>query len=458
MIAVAGALCLFGIVALGVLATGAIYMLDGLLRQGRYAAFSLALALCCAAFSSAGVWVVSVLSGLLLVGQSAFYCYFALSTLLRSRRDAPALLGAAPLVTLLVAAKDESAVIEGSLRTWAELDYPRGRLELVIVDDGSTDDTAARVSSLAPSLTHDLRVLRHAASGGKARRLNEVVRELDSEFVLILDADHWVEPDLIRRMLARFTRAPDVACVQVASRPRNAPQNFLTKMQAIEYTFRCHGIYPGKPIGLFLGSGGMFRRSAFTAVNGFCEDMLTEDAEISYRLYDAGFCIAYDDHLETHDLAPATLESFISQRRRWMQGLWQAMITHFDVRKPLGRGGFRAHFIQSTLEGVCALCLCVLVAYFALDQFGLARFHALAPINAMLGSCALGFAVGCFRARRLFDLLYLPLIPVYVILHAVPMARALIDSYVLGKPLVWVKTERSAAGVNAHERLREATR
>jgi cellulose synthase/poly-beta-1,6-N-acetylglucosamine synthase-like glycosyltransferase len=293
---------------------------------------------------------------------------------------------------------------------------------------------------------HRIRVVQHAASGGKARRLNEVTNELSSELVLFLDADHQVEPDLVRRMVALLDGKPDVACVQVASSARNADENLLTKLLEMEYLFRCYALYSGKQVAMFVGSGGMVRRAALREIGGFDPAMLTEDVEMSYRLYRAGYRVVYEDSLCTYDLAASTFKNFFFQRHRWMSGLWQAMALHrHEAERRVQLGRVRAYYVQFCLDGFGALCLCVLMMYFALSVVGLLTFPATAVIAYMLVACGISFSVGCLRGGQPGKLLYLPLVPIYIIAHTIPMSWALIDSFLLAKPLSWVKTERRVA-------------
>jgi cellulose synthase/poly-beta-1,6-N-acetylglucosamine synthase-like glycosyltransferase len=190
----------------------------------------------------------------------------------------------------------------------------------------------------------------------------------------------------------------------------------------------------------------MFERRALLQVGCFDADMLTEDAEISYRLYEHGKRILYDDSLSTHDLAPVNFRNFFNQRHRWMQGLWQAMLAHLARRQDRRLSGrLGAYFVQFTFDGFGALCLCWLEALIALSALGLVALPAalVIPVYALLLSSGFALSVGALRSRRPLNLLLLPLLPGYIVLHTIPMAWALVDSYVLKKPLVWVKTERS---------------
>jgi cellulose synthase/poly-beta-1,6-N-acetylglucosamine synthase-like glycosyltransferase len=441
--AATGALVVLGALSALLFASALAYAAFGLRRQRRYAATAMTLLAFAAAFTPLGIWVVCVIGGAVVVAQASCYLYFAARTLLRRRPPERALAGPLPSVAVIVAARDESAVIADTLLSLDELDYPRELLEIVVIDDGSSDRTDALAAAVQGRARHRMSVRRHGISGGKARRLNEATAELSSELVLFLDADHQVEPDLIRGMVALLDGRPDVACVQVASSARNADENLLTKLLEMEYLFRCHSLYSGKQVAMFVGSGGMVRRAALERVGGFDPEMLTEDVEMSYRLYRAGHRIVYDDSLTTYDLAASTFKSFFTQRLRWMRGLWQAMALHRHERRA-GLGRVRAYYLQFCLDGFGALCLCLLMMYFTVAWFGLIAFPATAVILYMLASCALSFSLGCVRGGQPGKLLYLPLVPVYIVVHTIPMSWALIDSFLLRRPLTWVKTERAA--------------
>ena len=458
---ISGAVLALGAASLVVFALSALYMLNGLRRQARYLSLLAALGVIALTLTHFGGLALALVCSVVVLAQAASYTYFAARTALRRARPVHVWSRELPRVAVVITARDESAIIDATLCSLDTLDYPRELLQLVLIDDGSTDTMGEIARARAALMRHRLRIVSHASSGGKAQRLNEAILALDSEYVLVLDADHWVEPDLLPRMLAGFEHGPDVACVQAASAVRNAGTNLLTKLLEMEYQFRCKGVYPGKRVGIFLGSGGMFERRALLQVGCFDADMLTEDTEISYRLYEHGKRILYDDRLCTHDLAPANFRNFFNQRHRWMQGLWQAMLAHLARREDrrLSRR-LGAYFVQFTFDGFGALCLCWLEALVALGAAGLVAVPAalVIPVHALLLSSGFAFSVGAVRGRRPLNLLLLPLLPAYIVLHTIPMAWALVDSYVLKKPLVWVKTERGASDGTATAPEREPER
>lgn len=421
------------------------YMLGGLWQRRRYLSCALAALGIGAALTPAGARALAFACSAVVMTNALCYVYFAARALRRPRRPLRPITEPYPFVSVIIPAKDEATVIDETLASLDGIDYPADRLELIVIDDGSTDDTAGRARSRAAELRHALRVERHETCAGKARRLNEVLPSTRGELVLILDADHTVPPNVVRDLVARCMQSPDIACVQSASAVRNGAQGLLTRALEMEYLFRCRGIYPGKRLGIFVGSGGMFRREALLDAGGFDPDMLTEDVELSYRLYARGQRIEYEDRVCTTELAVGDFRNFFNQRHRWMRGLWQALLAHrHELESSAEARRTKNHFLQFTADGFGALCMSVLEVYFLFGRLGLPSGPVALPLALMLVSCSFAFGVGFARGGRLGLVLWLPLVPLYMVLHGIPMAWALIDSYVLGKPVVWVKTERTS--------------
>ena len=440
------AIVLLGLCSFAVVVAAVGYAFDQLVRRRRYLTLGASAIVVASCFTGPGAWVIGVACAAVVCGQAICYVYFTARTVLRSRRSQPAWDGPLPTIAVVIPAHNESGVIEDTLISLDALEYPRALLEIVLVDDGSTDTTLAIATRTAATMRYRTRVVHCDRSAGKAYRLNEVVPELDVEFVLVLDADHWVPPDLLHRMLGCFAGRADVACVQVASAVRNGGNGLLPKMLELEYLCRCRAVYPGKAMGVFVGSGGLFRRSALLEVGGFDPAMLTEDFELSYRLYATGKQIVYEDGAQSRDLAPDTFSRFFRQRHRWMRGLWQAMLLHVGTQSDASLARARLYFVQFTLDGFGVLCLCFLEIELAFARPVALALLARASVSLMLASCMAASAVGIVRGGRWRDLVYLPLTPFYLIAHSVPMAWALIDNYLLAKPFVWVKTERGSDG------------
>lgn len=434
---------ILGFLSLLVILGPQLYMMEVLFRRKQFLMLILCAALVAAMFVQPVVWIVSLFCAIIVLGNTFCYLWFSGRALFRSKTRMASLPDPLPAVAVIITAKDEETVIRQTLESVAAMDYPQDKLEIILVDDGSRDGTYECALQLKKKIKN-LRIVHHLHSQGKAKALNEMFSTLEHEFVLLLDADHLSDPDLVRHMLGLF-KEDNVACVQVASMIRNGNTNLLTRALELEYLFRCHSIYPGKSMGIFVGSGGMFRRKDVLEAGGFDPHMLTEDVEVSYRLYKNGKRIVYDDRAATYDLAAVGFRNFYNQRYRWMRGLWSALFKHLGHKR--GKelpGRLKFYFIQFTLDGFGALCLCVLQMYYFLDLAGFVQFDFPFAVYGMSLACLFIFGVAFGRAGKISAYRHLALFSFYMVAHTIPTMIALIDSYILKKPQLWVKTDRSA--------------
>lgn len=265
-----------------------------------------------------------------------------------------------PFVSLLVAAKNEEAVIGSLVKTLCSLDYPTSRYELWVVDDNSSDRTPA----LLDQLTHDyqqLRVVRRSpgAGGGKSGALNQVWSRAQGEIVGVFDADARVSKDLLRRVLPLFERS-QVGAVQVRKailqieEPENPnADNFWVQGQAPEMAldsyFQQQRLAIGG-IGELRGNGQFVRRTALESCGGWNEETITDDLDLSFRL-----------HLDHWDidflLYPAVQEEGVTraiglwhQRNRWAEGGYQR---YFDYWRLIARNRMKP---RKTID-LLAFCL-----------------------------------------------------------------------------------------------------
>jgi 1,2-diacylglycerol 3-beta-glucosyltransferase len=268
--------------------------------------------------------------------------------LLRARpRDVPEPLSlddfdAAPFVSLVVAAKNEAAVIGNLVENMCRVDYPSCRYELWVIDDDSADETPVLLDELALEY-EQLRVFHRAAGagGGKSGALNQVLPLTKGEIIAVFDADAQIPPDLLRRVLPLFD-PEEVGAVQVRKAIANTSTNFLTRSQAAEMAldsyFQQQRIAIGG-MGELRGNGQFIRRSALLRCGGFNEETITDDLDLTFRL-----------HLDNWDidflLDPAVDEEGVTrvpalwhQRNRWAEGGYQRYLDYWFplVRGRLGR-------------------------------------------------------------------------------------------------------------------------
>jgi cellulose synthase/poly-beta-1,6-N-acetylglucosamine synthase-like glycosyltransferase/peptidoglycan/xylan/chitin deacetylase (PgdA/CDA1 family)/spore germination protein YaaH len=244
----------------------------------------------------------------------------------RRRTFDPAFL---PSVSVLVAAFNEEPVIARTVRSVLASDYPD--LEVIVVDDGSTDGTAAAVDAEFAGEPR-VRLLRQP-NGGKASALNRALTVARGEVLVAFDADTMVAPDAVR-LLARHFEDPQVAAVAGNVKVGNRV-NAFTIWQSIEYISsqnldrRANAMLNG--VTVVHGAIGAWRRSAVVDAGGYLPDTLAEDMELTWRLRRAGWRITADLAPVGRTEAPATVGQFLRQRHRWAFGSLQVLWKHRGV-------------------------------------------------------------------------------------------------------------------------------
>ena len=265
---------------------------------------------------------------------------------------------ALPRVTVLIPAHNEEGVIADTLRAACEIDYPS--YEVVLVDDGSTDDTVGRAMPFVGA--GRVRLVRKHVNEGKALALNDALPLVTGEIVLTLDADAAPDPDILHRIVPHF-RSARVAAVTGNPRVRNA-DNFLARLQAIEFSSIVSLLRRSQRIwGRIVTVSGVvaaFRRSAIFDVGGFSPNMPTEDIELTWKLQKRFYDVRYEPRAIVWMTVPTTVRGLYKQRLRWARGLMQVFHKHADVMLHWKFRRMWPVFIESALSIVWALCFVVL--------------------------------------------------------------------------------------------------
>ncbi|MDX1779740.1 MAG: glycosyltransferase [Thalassovita sp.] len=231
-----------------------------------------------------------------------------------------------PAVTVIIPAFNEATTIERSIRSALESDYPN--FEVVVIDDGSTDDTASLV---VDNFLSDPRVsLWSGANHGKWFAENLAMGVSETPIVIVVDADTLIAPDAIRLLVQPFKdeRVGAVAgTVEIGNR-----DNFLTACQVIEYLHTQHVIRRAyetfNGIIVVPGAIGAWRMSAIRRAGGVSGETVTEDADLTVAVHRAGYRVAYQPTARSYTEAPNTVHGFLRQRLRWSFGMFQVSWKH----------------------------------------------------------------------------------------------------------------------------------
>ena len=255
----------------------------------------------------------------------------------------PPVLDALPAVDVVVAARDEQAVITRLVERLAALRYPEGQLTLWVIDDGSSDRTPALLAELQTRFPR-LRVLRREpnAGGGKSGALNLVMQQLQGRWLLVLDADAELETDTLERLIP-YAESGGWAAVQLRKAVVNPSVNWLTRAQAMEMaldTVIQEGRLSSSGVAELRGNGQLLRRDAVERCGGFNEDTVTDDLDLSFRLLLAGESTGVLWDPPVREEAVLTLRALLRQRQRWAEGGLQRFFDYWPglVAGPLGVG------------------------------------------------------------------------------------------------------------------------
>ncbi len=237
-----------------------------------------------------------------------------------------------PSLSVLVPCHNEERVVASILEALLKVDYPAAKMTIVPVNDRSTDRTKEIVDRFGAAFPDQVRPL-HRTSGkpGKAAALQDAIRTVSDDVILIFDADYLPGRDLIKRLAAPFLD-PQIGAVMGRVVPVNTPRNLLTRLLDLE---RAGGYQVDQQARLNLhliaqygGTVGGVRMSALNAVGGWRDDSLAEDTDITFRLVLGGWKIAYSNRYECYEEVPETWPTRIKQIQRWAKGHTDAAVRY----------------------------------------------------------------------------------------------------------------------------------
>lgn len=255
---------------------------------------------------------------------------FILVTLLsKPARDARArrLHAATPSAAVIVPCWNEAATLGATCESLLALHYPKDKLEIFLVDDGSTDDTATAMARFA--MHPQVRII-SKENGGKHTALNAAISATSAELIGCLDADSFVEPDALNHIVACFND-PQVAAT-TAAMSVHRPKNFLQHMQNAEYIFGItlrHSFASVNGLYVTPGPFSFYRKSVLDTLGGFRYGHQTEDMEMALRIQHAGYKIENAPRARVYTQAPETLSKLVKQRTRWTSGFLRNILGEY---------------------------------------------------------------------------------------------------------------------------------
>ena len=270
------------------------------------------------------LWAFMVVATALVVIRTLIVIYLAY----RFRRSAP--VDFAEPASIVIAAYNEGKVIAATLQSLLKTDY-QGELEVIVIDDGSGDDTTAEVEKIAAT---DARVrLIRQDNRGKARALQRGIATAKHKLIVFIDADTHCQRHTLRHLLAPFGN-PDIGGVSGHAKVGNL-RSFIARCQSLEYTvgfnldrraytrWNCITVLPG--------AISAIRKTAIDRAGGLSLDTLAEDTDLTLNLHKQRLRIVYVPAAVAWTEAPETVRALSRQRFRWAYGTLQCLWKHRDM-------------------------------------------------------------------------------------------------------------------------------
>src|SRR3989344_5309866 len=229
-----------------------------------------------------------------------------------------------PSVSMLVPCFNEERTLASTIDSLLAMQYPEEKLEIVVIDDGSSDGTATIAEEYAKKYPAQVSFLKKR-NGGKYTALNLGIERSEGELIGCLDADSFAAPDALMEAVKMVGNDPTAMAITPAMQVYK-PRTMLELMQSVEYTF---GIFYKKmfdnlsAINVLPGPFSMYKREVFNKIGVFRHAHNTEDMEIAFRMHQNGLRIVNAHTAYVYTTVPQTVRTLLKQRTRWSQGFLQ---------------------------------------------------------------------------------------------------------------------------------------
>ncbi len=235
-----------------------------------------------------------------------------------------------PSVTVIVPCYNEESTVIKTVESLLSLDYPKDKLQILIVNDGSTDNTLDIV--LSRFKNHEQIKIHHKENGGKHSALNFAISHAETELISCLDADSFVEKETLKRMIPFFENRETMAVIP--SVKIWEPKSILQHIQKVEYSW---GIFLRRLLSslnaLYVTPGpfSIFRTKVFKELGGYKHAHHTEDMEMAMRMQKNGYKIVNSHSAFVYTVGPEKLKGLYKQRVRWTYGFLNNVIDYKDM-------------------------------------------------------------------------------------------------------------------------------
>lgn len=237
-----------------------------------------------------------------------------------------------PFISVLIPMHNEEKVLHYSLDSLLECDYDWKNIEIIPINDNSTDSTPELLDEYHKKYPFIRPLHRKSNVRGKPASLNDAMEIAKGDIIIIFDADYRPSKKMLHSLAIAFSN-PEVGAVMGRVTPYNSDTNLLTKLLHIErsggYQADQQARYNLKLMPQYGGTVGGFRKKIVQETGGFNTRVLAEDTELTYRLFTRGYKVIYANDAECYEESPETWKARGIQVRRWSRGHNNAMFRYF---------------------------------------------------------------------------------------------------------------------------------
>lgn len=295
-----------------------------------------------------------------------------------------------PSCTIMIPADNEATVIGKTVEAMLNLEYPRDKLTIMVINDGSKDETASIVRQLASRSSQIVlfNVPQGEGGKGKSRALNLGLKQVQSEMIAIYDADNTPDPKALHYLVAQLVSHRELGAVIGKFRTLNKNAALLTRFINIEtLSFQSilqAGRWQMHNIATLPGTNFVIWTDLVRSLNGWDEEALTEDSEMSIRIYEKGYKIKFIPYAVTYEQEPQEWKVWLKQRMRWVRGN-NYVISKFFKEIPKFRSKRLAFDILYTLSLYYVFFAAILISdgLFIVGGLGLVSMALPGPYNVV---------------------------------------------------------------------------
>jgi poly-beta-1,6-N-acetyl-D-glucosamine synthase len=356
-----------------------------------------------------------------------------------------------PFISVLVPVYNEGKILRTSIESLLDLDYPN--YEIIVVNDGSTDDTAAIAETFVGYQKGRIGLVKvsliNKPNGGKAKALNAGIQFSEAQFVLCMDGDSQLSPNTLRMAIRHFID-PAVGAVAGNVKVENR-KRILTDLQALEYL---EGLNMARSaqgfiqmVNIIPGPIGVFRKTALRDAGFYSSDTFAEDADVTLKLLSSGWKIIYEPNAIAYTEAPITIHQLLKQRYRWTRGILQAIRKHkkFLVNPSMNFNNslilwtmFYEALVWPAMNIFVNLYFILVALMYGLSSFIFLWWFGIAVLDMMA-------AIYCIAAEKEeFRLVPYAIVyrMIFILMIDVTKAMATVEEF-LGVSMTWGKLERT---------------